>query len=48
MRLEIAVQDVPGAQLAAAHGAARIELCCVLQLGGLTPSQGLVRTRPRG
>ncbi|MHA7176334.1 copper homeostasis protein CutC [Arthrobacter sp. Sr24] len=44
MRLEIAVQDVPGAQLAASHGADRIELCCALQLGGLTPSQGLLRS----
>lgn len=44
MRLEIAVQDVPGAQLAAAHGADRIELCCALQLGGLTPSHGLLKS----
>lgn len=44
MQLEIAVQDVPGAQLAAAHGAARIELCTALQLGGLTPSQGLLKS----
>lgn len=42
MHLEIAVQDVPGAQLAATHGADRIELCAALQLGGLTPSQGLL------
>ncbi|MGA7206525.1 MAG: copper homeostasis protein CutC, partial [Specibacter sp.] len=42
MRLELAVQDVPGAKLAASHGADRIELCCALQMGGLTPSQGLV------
>ncbi|MBP2414469.1 copper homeostasis protein [Arthrobacter stackebrandtii] len=44
MHLEIAVQDVPGAHLAGAHGADRIELCCGLQLGGLTPSQGLLNS----
>ncbi|MDO5752392.1 copper homeostasis protein CutC [Arthrobacter sp.] len=44
MFLEIAVQDAPGAQLAASYGAARIELCCALQLGGLTPSQGLLKS----
>lgn len=44
MQLEIAVQDVPGATLAATLGAARIELCCALQLGGLTPSQGLLKS----
>lgn len=42
MQLEIAVQDVPGAELAAKYGVDRIELCCALQMGGLTPSGGLV------
>ncbi|GAA5229594.1 copper homeostasis protein CutC [Arthrobacter cryoconiti] len=42
MQLEIAVQDVPGAELAAKYGVNRIELCCALQVGGLTPSAGLI------
>ncbi|WP_258067201.1 copper homeostasis protein CutC [Arthrobacter sp. GMC3] len=44
MQLEIAVQDVPGARLAAQYGADRIELCCALQMGGLTPSAGLLNS----
>ncbi|WP_245993084.1 copper homeostasis protein CutC [Xylanimonas allomyrinae] len=41
--LEIAVQDVAGALVAARHGAQRIELCVALAAtGGLTPSAGLV------
>lgn len=39
--LEIAVQDVAGALAAASGGAARIEVCTALRMGGLTPSQGV-------
>ncbi len=40
--VEIAVQDVAGVRVALAAGAARIELCQALGLGGLTPSAGLI------
>ncbi|MDV8070450.1 copper homeostasis protein CutC [Rhodococcus sp. IEGM 1366] len=41
--LELAVQDVRGAQIALAVGAARVELCAALgATGGLTPSYGLI------
>ncbi|MFE6967590.1 copper homeostasis protein CutC [Agromyces sp. NPDC057679] len=40
--VEIAVQDAAGTRIALANGAARIELCQALGLGGLTPSAGLV------
>ena len=42
--LEIAVQDPAGARLARAAGADRVELCCALSTGGLTPSIGLVES----
>jgi copper homeostasis protein len=42
MKLEIAVVAVQGAVVAAEEGADRIELCSALELGGLTPSQGLM------
>lgn len=41
-RLEIAVQDTAGARIAREHGADRVELCQALEMGGLTPSQGLI------
>ncbi|MDQ0892716.1 copper homeostasis protein CutC [Agromyces ramosus] len=40
--VEIAVQDVAGVRIALEAGAARVELCQALEVGGLTPSAGLV------
>ncbi|MFB6609473.1 copper homeostasis protein CutC [Agromyces sp. NPDC056379] len=40
--VEIAVQDVAGVRVALTAGAARVELCQALGLGGLTPSVGLI------
>lgn len=40
--VEIAVQDVAGVRVALEAGAARVELCQALGLGGLTPSAGVI------
>ncbi|MFH5880183.1 copper homeostasis protein CutC [Arthrobacter sp. NA-172] len=42
MKLEIVAVGAQGAAVAAEEGAERIELCSALELGGLTPSQGLM------
>ena len=42
VRSEVCVQSTAGARAAAAGGAHRIERCPPLELGGLTPSAGLI------
>jgi copper homeostasis protein len=42
--VEIAVQDAAGVRIALEAGAARVELCQALGVGGLTPSAGLIAT----
>lgn len=41
--VEVAVDSVAGARAAAQAGAGRIELCCALGEGGLTPSLGMLQ-----
>lgn len=45
--LEVCVDDVPGLHAAVEGGADRIELCSSLELGGLTPSAGLMAEASR-
>ena len=41
--LEVCVETVEDALIASRHGADRLELCCGLETGGLTPSRGQLR-----
>jgi copper homeostasis protein len=41
--VEICVETIPALRAAEAAGADRVELCACLDVGGLTPSQGLMR-----
>jgi len=45
--LEVCVDDAAGLEAALAGGADRIELCAALELGGLSPSPGLVALAAR-
>lgn len=42
LRVEVCVTDAEGVRVARAAGADRVELCVALDVGGLTPSLGLV------
>ena len=47
IRLEVCIDDVAGLDACARGGADRAELCSALDLGGLTPSPGLIAAAAR-
>jgi len=44
VNIEVTVEEIKGATEAQASGASRLEVCSALDLGGLTPSAGLLHT----
>ena len=44
MKLEACIETLEEAQIAAKHKIDRVELCSALDLGGLTPSAGLIKS----
>ncbi|MCB0402845.1 MAG: copper homeostasis protein CutC [Flavobacteriales bacterium] len=42
MTFEFCIDSIEGAIAAQQHGAKRVEICAALELGGLTPSMGLI------
>ncbi|SNU00974.1 CutC family protein [Ruaniaceae bacterium KH17] len=43
VKIEFAIEDLDGVMAAHELGADRVELCTALEVGGLTPSIGLIR-----
>lgn len=43
VKIEFAIEDLDGVMAAHELGADRVELCMALEVGGLTPSIGLIR-----
>ena len=44
MDIEVCIENIESGMIAANHGATRVELCSALDLGGLTPSAGMIKS----
>jgi len=47
IQLEVCVSDLAGINAAVQGGADRLELCAALEIGGVTPTRGLVKAALR-